>query len=92
MIDQNKRNIDLIYDERTIDNKHFKLIVGDKISDITFNIDLEQLYRNWYTMSLSFNVEKKEIILTVDGQVYTHKNAAIATKYSLAPITIKNLR
>lgn len=83
MIDQNKRNIDLIYDERTIDNKHFKLIVGDKISDITFNIDLEQLYRNWYTMSLSFNVEKKEITLTVDGQVYTHKNAEIGTCYKI---------
>ncbi len=73
LIDQEKRNIDLIYDMRFDENKHFKLIVGDKISDIAFDIDTNKLYKNWHTLKLKFDVDRQELIMFADGKYYKQK-------------------
>ncbi|WP_214227555.1 galactose oxidase [Pedobacter sp. B4-66] len=73
LIDQDKRNIDLIYDMRFLENKHFKLIVGDKITDIAFDIDTNRLYKNWHNLKLKFNTEHQELVMTADGKSYKQK-------------------
>lgn len=70
LIDTEERNIDLVYDMRFEEDQHFKLIVGNQISDIAFDIDINELYKNWHKINLEFNVEKKMLILAVDGQSY----------------------
>ncbi|WP_316740851.1 galactose oxidase [Pedobacter antarcticus] len=70
LIDKEERNIDLVYDMRFEEDQHFKLIVGNKISDIAFDIDINDLYKVWHKINLEFNVEKKMLMLSVDGHSY----------------------
>lgn len=73
LIDRKNRNIDLIYDMRFLENKHFKLIVGDKVSDIAFDIDINKLYKNWFNLKLVFDVAQQQLILYADGKTYRQK-------------------
>ena len=50
-------NIDLIYDQRS---GMFKVIFGEKISDISFSIDSLQLYKAWTRLNLVFDLEATE--------------------------------
>jgi hypothetical protein len=73
LIDEKNRNIDLVYDMRFQENKHFKLIIGDKVSDVSFDIDINKLYKNWYNLKLRFDVELQELVLLADGKAYHQK-------------------
>ncbi|WP_316815269.1 galactose oxidase [Pedobacter nyackensis] len=73
LIDEKQRNIDLIYDMRFMENKHFKLIVGNKISDIAFDIDINKLYAKWHTLKFKFDLDRQEIVLFADGKSYRQK-------------------
>jgi two-component SAPR family response regulator len=83
LVDKEKRNIDLIYDMRFQENKHFKLIAGDKISDISFDIDIHKLFKNWYNIKLHFNVDRQELVLQVDGKTYRQKISLKSECYKL---------
>ncbi|HWW40938.1 galactose oxidase [Pedobacter sp.] len=73
LIDNNERNIDLVYDMRFLENKHFKLIIGDKVSDIAFDVDINKLYKNWYNLKFQFDMERQQLILLADGRTYRQK-------------------
>ncbi|RZK74023.1 MAG: galactose oxidase [Pedobacter sp.] len=73
VIDQQNRNIDLIYDMRFLENKHFKLIVGDKISDIAFDISINSLYKHWHNLKLKFDIKKQELTMVANGKSYLQK-------------------
>lgn len=83
LIDQDKRNIDLVYDMRFQENKHFKLIIGDKISDIAFDIDINQLYKNWYKLQLKFDIAHQQLVLTADGKSYRQSVPLKANCYKI---------
>ena len=72
-IDQEGRNIDLIYDKRFLENKHLKLIIDEKVSNIAFDININKLFRQWYKIKLKFDLTKQELVLTADGKVYRQK-------------------
>src|SRR5690606_36788671 len=42
-----KLNIDLIYDRRQDNGRYFKLVVGDKFTDINFDIPKSDLFYQW---------------------------------------------
>ncbi|SHL89850.1 hypothetical protein [Mucilaginibacter sp. OK098] len=46
LIGDDKQNIDLVYDNQA-NVKHFKIIIGEKLSKISFNIDDKLLYSDW---------------------------------------------
>lgn len=71
IIENDQRNIDLIYDARFEENKHFKLIIGDKISDITFDIPIHELFKQWHTLKLKFDRSKNQMQMYTEGKVYT---------------------
>ncbi len=73
VIDQQNRNIDLIYDMRFLENKHFKLIVGDKISDIAFDISINSLYKHWHNLKLKFDIKKQQLTMVANGKSYLQK-------------------
>nr|WP_068890457.1 galactose oxidase [Pedobacter panaciterrae] len=83
LIDQDKRNIDLIYDMRFAENKHFKLIVGDKISDVSFDIDTNKLYKSWHSLKLKFDANNQELIMIVDGKPYKQKASLKSNCYKI---------
>ena len=72
-IDEQKRNIDLVYDMRFEENRHFKLVIGDQITAINFDIPFEKLVRDWYQLTFSFDVKKQQLELLVDGKRYRQK-------------------
>lgn len=73
LIDKAGRNIDLVYDMRFRENKHFKLIIGNTVSDIAFDLDILKLYKNWYTLKFSFDADHQLLVLTADGKTYQQK-------------------
>lgn len=73
IVDQEKRNIDLIYDKSLEAKNHLKLVIGDKMSNIEFDIKLDKLFKNWYNIKLRFDQENQELVLTADGKVYREK-------------------
>lgn len=70
LIDQNNKNIDLIYDERFRENTHFKLIIGEEFSNIAFDIRVDELYKKWFKLQFFFNREKQQLIVTANGKQY----------------------
>jgi len=70
IIDNDKRNIDLIYDKSLKSNEHFKLITGNHASNIAFDIPLDSLYKNWHHIEATFNKEQQKILVSVHGKTY----------------------
>jgi len=72
-IDDKKRNIDLIYDKRFAENRHFVLVIGDQKSKISFDIPIQRLYKDWHTIILLFDADKNLITLKTNGKSYSQK-------------------
>ena len=73
LIGDDGRNVDLIYDWRSKENEHFKLVIGEKESNIAFDVTFESMLKNWHAIKLSFLKSKKMLILTVDKKSYEQK-------------------
>lgn len=78
-------NIDLIYDRRLDQGNHFKLVVGEDFTPISFNIAPLDLYYKWTSMRLDLDVDKKELNFEVGGKSYPYKlKRNIKTQFKLA--------
>ncbi|MDQ6478855.1 galactose oxidase [Dyadobacter sp. LHD-138] len=60
LIENDKQNIDLIYDNST-DNQHFKLVIGDTFSRVSFDFPNRDLYKKWNKVTLKFNKQTNNI-------------------------------
>ena len=58
IIENDTRNIDLIYAKDALDQKHFKVVVGEAFSRISFNIPDIKNTDHWNKIRLSFNFDK----------------------------------
>ncbi|MCE7064630.1 galactose oxidase [Dyadobacter sp. CY326] len=63
LIENDRRNIDILYDNSSLNKDRFKVVIGDKFSKITFGIEEKALYQNWNMIRLVFN--KSEGTLSV---------------------------
>lgn len=70
LIDSRGQNIDLIYDERFEENKRFKVIIGETVSSLAFDIPLPELFSNWHSLVFKFNKSKNTISLQVGKEYY----------------------
>jgi DNA-binding SARP family transcriptional activator len=82
IIENNKKNIDLIFNRRDFridaplaDSNHFKLIINDHLTKITFNICEQQLMNQWNKFDLKFDFKSDRLTLTVNNKSYTENNA-----------------
>ena len=65
IVANDQRNIDLIYDNRTeAAAGRFKIIAGDKFSNIGFNIDEKDLFGKWNKIKLNIDKKKKKLTIT----------------------------
>src|SRR5450432_3847172 len=55
IISKDNQNLDLLYNPRL---QHFKVILNDAFTNISFAIDSPKLYKDWNRISLKFNLEK----------------------------------
>ncbi|HEX2535819.1 MAG TPA: hypothetical protein VHK69_18885, partial [Chitinophagaceae bacterium] len=68
-----KKNIDLIYEFKPVGSA-FKIIIGDRISSITFQLDSQDLYKGWTNIRLRFNQQLQQLELTAGGKKWVEKN------------------
>jgi len=73
IIEQDKKNIDIIYDNSSTAKNHFNIIIGDKLSNINFDIDSNQLFNKWTRMDLSFDYDNDRLAFTANGKHYIAK-------------------
>lgn len=72
LIGNDKHNIDLIYDNGTAAaNGRFRLITGDKLSAIAFNIPDQTLFGEWNAFSVRLNTAKKTLTIHAAGKTFT---------------------
>ncbi len=66
----NDQNFDLICSPELGMNDNFNFIIGNEISDISFNVPFEELNSRWIPFTLTIDARKQYISLTADGQSY----------------------
>ncbi|MDP9042127.1 MAG: galactose oxidase [Bacteroidota bacterium] len=71
IINGNDQNIDLIYDQKT---SLFKVIIGERFSGISFQIDSPQLYKVWPRINLGINLETNVLECFVNGKTAGKSN------------------
>src|ERR1700740_3439849 len=55
-----KQNIDLVYDNQA-NIRHFKIIIGEQLSKISFNIDDKLLFEHWNKLRLLIDYKNDKI-------------------------------
>lgn len=60
LIGDDKQNIDLIYDNQA-NTRHFKIIIGERLSKISFNIDDKLLFEHWNKLRLLIDYKNDKI-------------------------------
>jgi DNA-binding SARP family transcriptional activator len=75
LIDDNNRNIDILYDNSDAVTHHFKVVTGDRFSTIAFDIAEADLFQKWNRIRLIFNSRQKEIQLISGAKTFRHSFA-----------------
>jgi len=60
IVDDHKQNIDLVYDNQA-NTRHFKIIIGERLSKISFNIDEKLLFEHWNKLRLLIDYRNDKI-------------------------------
>ncbi|MCF0062924.1 galactose oxidase [Dyadobacter chenwenxiniae] len=61
LIENDRQNIDILYDNSSLNKDRFKVVIGDKFSKIAFDIDEIPLYENWNSIRLIFNKDAETL-------------------------------
>ncbi|CAG5067353.1 hypothetical protein DYBT9623_00073 [Dyadobacter sp. CECT 9623] len=72
LIEDDNRNIDILYDNSDLVTHHFKVVTGDRFSTIAFNIPAQDLFQKWNRIRLIFNKKQKTITLISGTQSFRH--------------------
>ena len=82
IIENGNRNIDFIYNKRNLipdssaeDHNHFKIILGDHFSKISFNVLQKQLLNQWSKITMDFDFDHDQLTLYINQNKYTETNA-----------------
>lgn len=67
IVNSRNENIDFIYDKKLEEKTHFKVIVGDRFSNIAFNIPKEVLFKNWNKVKFKFDHHKNLLLISCGG-------------------------
>jgi two-component SAPR family response regulator len=70
LVGDDKQNIDLVYDNQA-GTKHFKIIIGEKLSKISFNIDDKLLYGSWNRIRLLIDYKNDKLTVFADKASYS---------------------
>ncbi len=70
LIGDDKQNIDLVYDNQA-NTKHFKIIIGERLSKVSFNIDDKLLFESWNKLRLLIDYKKDKITVISGRQSFS---------------------
>jgi len=78
IIDDQSHNIDLmIYDQEATKEKSFRIIIGEKFSNIQFKLDSNQLFNEWSTFRLHFDKANDNLVFYINNKAVAQKKAGI---------------
>jgi two-component SAPR family response regulator len=78
LIENDTRNVDILYDNSDATTQHFKVVTGDRFSSIAFDIPIPQLHHQWNRIRLIFNKKQKNITLIAGNKSFSHPYEAAA--------------
>ncbi|MES2277873.1 MAG: galactose oxidase [Bacteroidota bacterium] len=70
IIEDDKRNIDLVYDAQTNIN-HFNVIIGEKLSKIVFDINHTALLNQWNSIRIKFDLDHDRLLFYCGKTMFT---------------------
>lgn len=70
LVGDDKQNIDLVYDNQ-YNTKHFKIIIGEKLSKISFNIGDIELLDNWSKLKIFIDFKNDKLIVSAGKASYS---------------------
>lgn len=65
-----EQNIDLIYTTIPIEGNNFHLVIGEKLSNISFSFPLEEITSRWVPVALTINKDAGTIMLKLGDNEY----------------------
>ena len=79
IIKDDKENIDFIYDERSNLHKRFKMVLGETLTPIAFDLDSNRIFRKWNKFRVKFDLDNDRIIFSTDSNTYVQKKVGFST-------------
>jgi len=70
LVGDENQNIDLIYDNQA-NTRHFKVIIGERLSKISFNIPDNVLYGGWNRLKLTIDYKNDKITMRSGREVFS---------------------
>lgn len=67
LIGDDNQNVDLVYDNQA-NTKHFKIIIGERLSKISFNIDDKDLFERWNNFKIQLDYKNDRITVVSGNQ------------------------
>ena len=78
MIADDKKNIDFIYDERSNLHNRFKMVLGEGLTRIAFDLDSNRMFRKWTTFHIKFDLHADRIIFSTNNSTYVQEKAGLS--------------
>jgi LPXTG-motif cell wall-anchored protein len=84
LISDDKQNVDLVYDNQA-NTRHFKIIIGERLSKISFNIDDKLLFGHWNKVRLLIDYKNDKITVFSGNESFSESGAHLlqAKNYKL---------
>lgn len=79
IIKDDKENIDFIYDERSNLHKRFKMVLGEDLTSIAFDLDSNRIFRKWNKFRVKFDLHNDQIIFFTDSNSFVQKKVGLST-------------
>ncbi|WPU99663.1 galactose oxidase [Mucilaginibacter sp. cycad4] len=84
LVGDDKQNIDLVYDNQA-NTRHFKIIIGEKLSKISFNIDEKILFNNWSRLRILIDFKNNKLTVFAGKEAFSEAGTHLkqSTSYKL---------
>src|SRR3569833_2025866 len=76
-----KQNIDLIYDNQA-NTKHFKIIIGERLSKISFNLDDKLLFERWNKLRLFIDYKNDKLNVFSGDESFSESGHHLRQNYN----------
>lgn len=77
MIADDRKNIDFIYDERSNLHNRFKMVLGEDLTRIAFDLDSNRMFRKWTTFHIKFDLHGDKIIFSTSNSTYVQEKVGL---------------
>jgi len=77
MIADDRKNIDFIYDERSNLHNRFKMVLGEDLTRIAFDLDSSRMFKKWTTFHIKFDLHADKIIFSTGNSTFVQEKVGL---------------